>query len=130
MPRNMLCDKMKIWPGNVVLHELVVILDRFDAQERAAQHNRGNQIEHEKLSLPSLRSIDSQHHRQTTQQKHNRVSSAQPEIQATARRSEVVEVCQSINQVSAEHAAEKHDLCYEKQPHPQRRGVLLLGHVG
>jgi len=78
-------------------------------------------------TLAELCGPHGQHHSEAADQQDGRVDGADGHVQTRAGRRERVRICPAIHRVSSEHTAEEHDLGDEEDPHPQRRGVFLLG---
>ena len=72
------------------------------------------------------RGVHRQRHRQTAADQHGRIGRADQKIGIVAGRRERRRIGLPVHEIGQEQAAEEHDFGDQKNPHPDRRGVLLL----
>src|SRR5204863_5497860 len=110
----------------VVLDELAVVLDAFDAEKRRAEDHRDDEKHHQHLALAELRGVDRQRHRQAAGDEHNGVDGAERDVELVAGGGEGVGIPAPVDGVRGEQAAEEEHFGDQKHPHAERRRLALL----
>src|SRR5450755_4113113 len=105
---------------NMVLFVLVIPLESLNPKECQSKYHRQKQKNYKKFASAHLRGANPKRHRQATADEDGCIDRAQPEIDTTAAKSELVVIPVAIDQVRAEHAAEEHNFGAKEQPHAER----------
>jgi hypothetical protein len=108
--------------------DVVGVLDRLDPQEGPAEEHRQDEEPDQELLLPDGGAMDGHRHRQAAADQDRGIDRAEREVHVQARVRETARVLPAVDRVREEEAAEKEDLRHEEDPHPERRGLLLLPH--
>ena len=115
---------------HVVLLEFFAILETLDRQKCHTEQYGNDEVADKNFAAAGLRRFHRQYNRKRTDDQYRGIKGSHLDAELLAARRESVEVGEAVHEVGAEHAAEEHDFRHQKQPHAQRRGVLLLLSVG
>src|SRR5215204_2276087 len=108
---------------------LVGIFDRLDTQKDGAEEHRQHDHYHLHRAVALLGVVDRQCHRQRTDDQDERVEAAPEGIKMVTTSRKRHREPGTIDEVSGEQSAEKHDLLHQEHPHPDGYGFFLLLHV-
>src|SRR6266568_3361388 len=113
-----------------MLFVLVVPLVSLYSKEDQAEEDRREQQWHLQLALPELCRANRLGHGQAAANENRGIERSNRKIQTAAAGGELRKILEPVNQIGAEHAAEKHDFGAQKPPHAERGGIALLLFVG
>src|SRR5205823_13231848 len=120
---------LEICSGNQMLDKILVVLDRFDRHENAAEQGSSDQEPNEQVFLLELGRTNGQRHEQAAYQQYGRVCPTENYIEFAARFHEHLAVSESINGIAEKKSAEEQHLGREKYPHAKLGGLALLLNV-
>ena len=109
-----------------MLVEFVLVFFAFDAEEDAAEEHGDDEAANQQRPAGGLRGPNGKYDGQAAANEHGGVGGAKGCVDGFAGGAEVAEVPETIDQISAEHAAEEHDFGREENPHAQAGGIALL----
>ena len=111
---------------NQVVLEFIGIFDSLDSQKGQTEQHRKNEKSDQRLAVSDLRAMHRQRHRQTAADQYGRVHSAQGYVEVAAGIGESGRIERPVHDVGGKYPAEEHDLGDQKDPHSQRRCLVLL----
>src|SRR5208337_1204380 len=101
--------ELKRWPWYVVLLEFLGVLETFDHEEGHTEQHSNDEIANQHLALARLRRLHRQYNRNRTNDQDRGIQCSELDAELLASGREGIEVGETLDEVSAEHAAEEHD---------------------